>query len=157
MDPRPNALAWRAQPLIARGYVGAVVLGGAISLASFFPVAFPRPGLFAVLLVSACLTSVWKINLPIPLASGSTLSVSHAAYLMALLLLGPRQAMLIAVAGSLTQCTVKVKRQYPVYRTAFSISAEAITMAATSLAYAWLDGPLAPTDFSRLPPPPVGA
>src|SRR5438876_10810041 len=105
MDPRPNALAWRAQPLIARVYVGSVVIGGSIAFVSFFPLACPRPALFTLLLVAACLTSIWKINLPIPLASGSTLSVSHAAYLMALLDLGPRQAMLIAVLGSLTQCT----------------------------------------------------
>jgi PAS domain S-box-containing protein len=109
------------------------------------------------LLVAACCTSVWKINLPIPLASGSTLSVSHAAYLMTLLVLGPEQALLVAVAGSLTQCTFKAKQHYPVYRTAFSVSAEAITMAATSLTYGWLGGPLAPTDFSRLAQPLVGA
>ena len=76
------------------------------------------------MVVVACSTSLWKINLPIPLVSGSTLSVSHAAYLMALLLLGPKQALLIAVAGSLTQCTFKVKQHYPTYRTAFSVSAE---------------------------------
>ena len=45
--------------------------------------------MFAALVGASCLTSIWKVNLPIPLASGSTLSVSYAADLMALLLLGP--------------------------------------------------------------------
>lgn len=157
MDPRPRVLGWRALPLKARLYVVTVIAGGAAVLVAMLPSAFPHPTLFAVMMVIACFTSLWKINLPIPLASGSTLSVSHAAYLMALLLLGPRQTIVIAVAGSLTQCTFKIKQHYPAYRTAFSVSAEAITMAVTSLAYTWLDGPLAPTDFSRLPQPLVGA
>jgi PAS domain S-box-containing protein len=157
MVPRPNAHGWRALSLTLQIYVVAVIVGGAIALISSFPTTFPRPGLFAVMVVAACLTSIWKTNLPIPLASGSTLSVSHAAYLMAFLLLGAKEALLIAVAGSLTQCTVKVKQRYPAYRTAFSVSAEAITMAAMSRAYLWLDGPLVPTDFSRLPQPLVGA
>jgi PAS domain S-box-containing protein len=157
MNPRPRSTDWRALPLQAQIYVLAVIAGGATALIWWFPTAFPRPALFAVMLVAACLTSLWKINLPIPLSSSATLSVSHAAYLMALLLLGPEQTLLIAVAGSLTQCTFKVKQRYPVYRTAFSLSAEAVTMAAMSLAYAALDGPFSPTDFSRLPQPLAGA
>ena len=63
-----------------------------------------------------CLTSLWKLNLPIPLASGSTLSVSYAANLMALLLLGPRHALIIALAGVWTQCTFSIKQPYPWYQ-----------------------------------------
>ena len=74
-----------------------------------------------LLLVASCLTSLWKVNLPIPLASGYTLSVSYAANLMALLLLGPEQALVIALAGVWTQCSVHVRRRYPWYRTAFSM------------------------------------
>ena len=48
---------------------------------------------------------------------------------MTLLLLGPRAAVLVAAAGVWTQCTVKIKRPYPWYRTIFSIAAEAVTMA----------------------------
>jgi PAS domain S-box-containing protein len=157
MDPRPNAFGWRALPVAARVYVVAVIAGGATALISMFPSAIPNPPLFAALVITACLTSIWKVNLPIPLANGATLSVSHAANLMALLVVGPQQAILVAIAASLTQCIVKVRQRYPVYRTVFSVSAEALTMAATSLAYASLDGPLAPTDFSRLPQPLVGA
>ena len=56
--------------------------------------------------------------------------------------------LIIALAGVWTQCTVNVKQRYPLYRTIFSIAAEAITMAATGLVYQSLGGPLTPVDFS---------
>ena len=59
--------------------------------------------------------------------------MSYAADLMALLLLGPRHAVIVAVAGAWTQCTFNVKQRYPLYRTVFSVAAEAITMAATGV------------------------
>ena len=71
------------------------------------------------------------------LASGATLSVSYAADLMTLLLLGPESAVIVAVAGAWMQCTFKVKQTYPLYRTAFSMAAEAITMVATGLVFVY--------------------
>ena len=65
--------------------------------------------LFIGLLLFCCLTSAWKVDLQILPTSGSTLSVSYAAALMALVLLGPAHAMVIAVAGAWTQCTLKAK------------------------------------------------
>jgi signal transduction histidine kinase len=114
---------------------------GAVVLAASFPRTYPRPLLFLIMLAAACLTAAWKVNLPIPLTSGSTLSVSYAAKMMALLLLGPHHAVMVAVAGAFTQCTYKAKRTYPLYRTVFSMTAEAITMAGTGAAYLWLGGP----------------
>jgi PAS domain S-box-containing protein len=154
---RPNSLALPSLPVAAQIYVGAVIVAGAIALLASFPLTYPRPWLFAALLVSACLTSVWKINLPISLANGSTLSVSHAAELMSLLLLGPSQAMLVAVAGAWTQCTYNVKRPYPLYRTVFSAATQAITIAVTALVYAWLGGSLAPSHLAAVARPLVGA
>jgi PAS domain S-box-containing protein len=153
----PNALGWRALPPVARLYVAAVIAVGACGIVVFVPFSYPRPLLFAMVLVVVGLTSAWKVNLPISLASGSTLSVSYAADLMALLLLGPRHAMLAAVTGAWIQCKVNVKQPYPLYRTVFSVTAEAITMAATGLVYRWLGGPTAPFEFSGLPGPLVGA
>src|SRR5690349_1923714 len=115
----------------AQAYVGLVIVAGALFLAGFFPHTMASPSTFLALLALGCLTSAWKVNLPIALSSGSTLSVSYAADLMALLLLGPRLAILIAAAGALAQCTINVKRRYPIYRTAFSVCAEIITMVAT--------------------------
>src|SRR5206468_10601435 len=113
--------------------------------------------LSAVLVGLACITSIWKVNLPIALASGSTLSVSYAADLMSLLLLGPRQAVTIAVAGVVAQCTINVKQRYPPYRTVFSAAAVAMAMAATALVYGWLGGSTGSLTFVSLAMPLVGA
>jgi signal transduction histidine kinase/ActR/RegA family two-component response regulator len=150
-------LTWRAQPRRVQAYVAAVIAAGAAACAAYLPLSFPHPGLFGGLLAAACLTSIWKVNLPIPLASGSTLSVSYAADLMALLLLGPRHALVIAVAGAWAQCTFNVQRRYALYRTVFSMAAEAVTMAATAAAYAALGGTSGPDSMVIVARPVVGA
>ena len=150
-------LSWRALPRAAQLYVVAVIVFGAAALAVFLPVTFPRPVAFVVLLILTCLTSIWKVTLPIPLACGSTLSVSDAASLMTLFLLGPRHAVLVAVAGVWTQCTLNVKRPYPRYRTLFSAAAEAITMATTGLVYGYLGGSAGSFDMSSWVAPVIGA
>src|SRR5206468_7990586 len=63
---------------------------------------------------------------------------------------------LVATAGAFTQCTVKVRQAEPWYRTVFSMAAEAITMGATGLMYAWLGGGAGPLDVETLPRPLVG-
>jgi signal transduction histidine kinase/ActR/RegA family two-component response regulator len=153
----PLGPTWRMQPLSTRLYVALVILVGAAGLVTFFPRDYPRPVMFVVLVASACLTSTWKVNLPIPLSSGSTLSVSYASNLMSLLLLGPRHAILVAVAGVWTQCTYKVKQPYPFHRTLFSAATAVITMAATGAIYGWLGGSVAPFSSFPLGKPFVGA
>jgi signal transduction histidine kinase/CheY-like chemotaxis protein len=152
-----DAAQWAAQPAAAKRFVVLVTVAGAIALGGSLPLSFPRSALFLVLLAASCVTSAWKINLPIPLASGSTLSVSYAADLMALVLLGPKSALVIAVAGAWTQCTYRVRKRYPIYRTAFSAASEALTMAATGAVYLRLGGPLGALDFTTLAGPLVGA
>ena len=147
---------WRALPLGSQVYVAAVILGGAFVLVRSFPLSAEQPVLFASLLVFACLTSAWKVNLPIPIANGSTLSVSYAANLMSLLLLGPRHALVIAAAGVLTQCTYRAKHADPLYRTAFSMAAAALTMGAAGYVYVALGGISAPDSLSGLARPLVG-
>src|SRR5438552_12004904 len=142
---------------MARPYVAAVVSAGAIALVTFFPRTMPHPALFTALLLLSCVTSLWKINLPIALTSGATLSMSYAANLMSLLLLGTSQATVIAVAGVWAQCTINIKRPYPFHRTAFSVSAEALTMLATGYVYQQLGGSHGPFDLAALPRPLVGA
>ena len=147
-----DPLSWRALPRAAQLYVGAVMAVGAFLIVSTFPGMPSRPLLFAFLLAFSCVTSAWKVNLPLPLSNGSTLSVSYAADLMALLLLGPAEAMIVAVAGAWTQCTYRVKQPYPWYRTVFSMAGEAITIQATGVVYVLLSGGaglLEQTDVSR--------
>jgi signal transduction histidine kinase/CheY-like chemotaxis protein len=150
-------LAWSELSAATQIYVLAVVAAGGAAIAAWLPSSLPRPGLFAVLVITSCLTSLWKLNLPIPLASGSTLSVSYAANLMALLLLGPEQALLVGILGVFTQCTVRIRQPQPWYRTVFSVAAEALTMVATGFVYTLLGGPLAPEDLSSVARPLVGA
>src|SRR4026208_2460531 len=102
-----------ARPPAAQMYVAAVTLTGIVLMARFFPTACSRPWMLASLIVFSCITSLWKVTLPLGLTSGSALSVSYAADLMALLLLGPNQAMVVAVAGAWAQCTVRAKEPYP--------------------------------------------
>ena len=147
-ESQPHEVMWQALPRAAQLYVAIVIVAGAAVLAAFLPLTFPRPMLFTGLLLLACLTSAWKVTLPIPLASGATLSASEAANFMALLLLGPRHAVIVAVAGVWTQCTVNVRRPYPPYRTLFSAAAEALTMAAAGLVYVNIGGSLRPGDLS---------
>ena len=153
----PARPGWRTLPIAAQFYIAAVVAAGAMALLAFFPHEYPRPVLFATLLVFACITSIWKVNLPIALTNGSTLSVSYAANLMSLLLLGPSHAIVIAAAGAWLQCTYKAKYCDPLHRAVFSTAAAVLTMAATSLVYGWLGGVLTPVHFSQLPRPLVGA
>ncbi len=155
--PASDGLAWRRLPPVARLYVTAVIAAGTSGLIEFFPRTYPQPMLFGALVLAACLTSMWKVNLPIALSSSSTLSVSYAASLMSLLLLGPKHALIVGVAGAWTQCTYKIKEPYPLYRTVFSTAAEAITMVATGLIYAWLGGEVMPFHSSALAKPLVGA
>src|SRR5215467_8331213 len=156
--PRPaHSLGWAALPSPAQLYVGAVIVAGSSLLVISFPSSYPHPIAVALLILAACLTSLWKVNLPIATMSGSTLSVSYAANLMALLLLGPAPAVIVAVAGVWTQCAYKAKYPYPRYRTVFSIAAEVITMSATGFAYQQLGGPVAPQELAVAAKPLVGA
>jgi len=153
----PSSLAWDGLPRIAQAYVAAITLIGAVVFVLALPHTYPDPWLLGSLLVLACVTSAWKVTLPLSLSSGSTLSVSYAADLMALLLLGAGPAVIIAVVGAWMQCTFRVKQSYPLYRTAFSMSAEAITMVATGLTYASLGGSPGLVDLSSIAKPLVGA
>src|SRR5258706_2980152 len=139
-NQKPGAFGWLALPVSARVYVAAVILVGAYMLVASWPLHYPRPAMFGILLVASCITSAWKVNLPGVLSSGSTLSVSYAADLAALMLLGPEQAAIVALAGVLTQCTFHVRQPYPLYRTVFSLAAEAITILSTGHAYTALGG-----------------
>jgi signal transduction histidine kinase/CheY-like chemotaxis protein len=155
--PANDGLGWGSLPAGARIYAASVILLGAAAVVYFFPRALPPPRLFLFALAAACVTSAWKVNLPIPLTSGSTLSVSYAADLMALLLLGPGPAVAIATIGVWTQCTVNVKRPYPLYRTVFSAAAEAITMAMTGVAFLGLGGTIGPVAVGPIVKPLAGA
>jgi signal transduction histidine kinase len=154
-SPR-NSMSWDLLPGAAQVYVTAVRGSGAAVLLALFPTRIPQPWLLVGLILAACLTAAWKVNLLMPLGSGSTLSVSCAAKLATLLLLGPQQSVIVAAAAAITQCTYKVKQRYPLYRTVFSVAAEALTMGATGLAFVWLGGTVGQQNVATLSKPLVG-
>ena len=65
-----------------------------------------------VLLVLSVVTSAFKVNLPLA-KSGSTMSVSYAVDFTALILLGPHETMLVAVASAWSQCTFRMQERNP--------------------------------------------
>jgi signal transduction histidine kinase/CheY-like chemotaxis protein len=152
-----SRVSWAALPLAAQVYVTLIVALGAVAVALSIPTRLADPVMFISLAVFACVTSVWKVNLPIAVANGSTLSVSYAANLTSLLLLGPQHAALIAVAGAITQCRYKARAEYPLYRTVFSAAAAGITMWATGTVYMMLGGTTPPTAALSIAKPLVGA
>jgi PAS domain S-box-containing protein len=152
-----DGTSYWALPAPARGYVAAVIATGLLVVAWFAPSHIGDPLALAALTALSCVTSTWKVLLPLSLSSGCTLSVSYAADLMALMLIGPNEAMIVALAGALTQCTFHVKRRYPPYRTAFSLAAEAITIQATGAVYAGLGGFATTLTLTTVPKAVVGA
>ncbi len=130
----------RTLPLPARLYVGATIAIGALLVVSLGPRStFSNLPLFAFLLILSAVTSAFKVSLPLA-KSGSTMSVSYAVDFAALLLLGPNETMLVAVASAWSQCTFRMKTKNPVYRTLFSMACLAITVQASGFAYLALGG-----------------
>jgi uncharacterized membrane protein len=93
--------------------VAGIISLGAVAIVYALVTARANPVLFVTLLACACFMSAWKVNLPLPMNNGCTLSMSYAADLMALILLGPAPATIVAVAGAWTPCPHNVKQAYP--------------------------------------------
>ena len=148
---------WAALPGTAQLFIASVIGTGAAVFVVLVPTTIRQPILFAVLAVAACLTSLWKVTLPVTAASHATLSMSYAANLTALLLLGPREAMVVAIVGVWAQATLRTRGHYPIYRTAFNMSAESLTMAATGIVFMSLLAGSRPFHLSGLAPALVGA
>lgn len=127
--------------LAARVYVGAIIVAGATLFLLCVPRELPNPLFVGSLLAATLLLSVFKLRLP--LGNGvSTMSMAYAVDFVALLTAGPDVAMIVAVAGVLLQCTVRVKHAQPVYRTAFSIASIVIAVQAAGWAWRTLGGTL---------------
>ncbi len=128
-------------PWAAKVYVGAVIAVGAGLLGLQFPSAVPDPVLTASLLALVLIGSAFKVQLPV-IGTTATLSVSFIADFMALILLGPSQAMLFAGLGGGFQCLVNRQPggRLQAYRVIFSIAALIVTVQVTSVAYSALGG-----------------
>src|SRR5688500_8215348 len=115
-------------------YVGAVIVTGVVMLARSAPRTYPDPYLAAGLLIAALVLSFFKLRLPLG-RGNSPMSIAQAADFVALMMVGPNLAMVIAAAGVLLQCTVRVKRRQPLHRTAFSVAS--VVVAVQAAGWVW--------------------
>lgn len=154
--PAPARASVARLPWSARVYVGGVmVLGAAVAVAGF-PRVVPDPVLTLGLLTLVLFASVLKVQLPV-LKTSATMSVSFVADFIAVMLLGPGQAMLIAGAGALAQCLVHRRdRRVLLHRVVFSVAALVVTVQATALVYGWLGGQPGQLDPHNMARPIVG-
>ena len=106
-------------------YVGGVIVAGGVLLLQYAPRTYPHPWLASLLLLAALILSAFKLRLPV---GNSTMSMAYAVDFVALIMAGPDLAMVVAAAGVLMQCTVRVKKRQPVYRTAFSVASVIIAV-----------------------------
>jgi PAS domain S-box-containing protein len=132
-------------------YVGAVIVTGGALLVQCAPRGYPEPLLTLTLLASVLVLSVFKVRLPLG-RGNSTMSMAYAVDFAALMLVGPDLAMVMAAAGVLIQCTVRVKKRQPVHRTAFSVASVIIAVYAAGLAWAALRGTLHEGIYSLVGP-----
>ena len=70
-----DSASYWALPAPARTYVAAIIAGGILVTAWFVPTRIADPLAFAALTALSCLTSTWKVLLPLSLNSTCTLSV----------------------------------------------------------------------------------
>ena len=121
-------------------------------MASSVPsLAFPRPGLFAALLLLSVISSALKVTMPLGVGS-SCISLAFAVDFTALLMLGPGPAMLISVASAWCQCSFRMHHRNPVYKTLFSMSTLALSVAGAGATYSSLGGTYAGLPAAPLQP-----
>jgi diguanylate cyclase (GGDEF)-like protein/putative nucleotidyltransferase with HDIG domain len=131
---------YRALPVAARIYVGAVVLAGALLLALRMPrIELPHPWLFVALVALAGAAAYFKVTLPLP-DRPPTMSASYAVEFASLLLVGADATMLIAAVGAFSQCTFGSLSRNPIHRTTFSVAVLVVTAQVAGLVYRMLGG-----------------
>jgi diguanylate cyclase (GGDEF)-like protein/putative nucleotidyltransferase with HDIG domain len=128
--------------LAARAYFAAVTVAGVFALLVQPFAGYGHWPVLVTLVAGGALAALSRVNLPSS-TSGATMSPSFAFAFAALLLLGPQPALLVATLAAWVQCTVDVTPRNALYRTAFSMSAAAVTAKAAGLAFMSLGGEVA--------------
>jgi diguanylate cyclase (GGDEF)-like protein/PAS domain S-box-containing protein len=130
----------KSLPVAARIYVVALIaVGVALVAFSTNPVHAGSMPIFLGLGAATVLASMFKLQLPTS-KNRATMSIAFVFHFAALLLYGPSAAVLLSVAGALTQSTVNVKRRNPLHRVLFNMAALAISTRMGGLAYTLLGG-----------------
>jgi hypothetical protein len=120
-------------------YVAAVIGFGAFALTSLAPDDIPSPMLAATWIAAMVVVSLFKLRLPLQRGQ-ATMSMAYVIDFVVLATAGPDLAMIVAAVGVLVQCTVRVRRAQPWYRTAFSIATVVLAVKTAGLIWSALGG-----------------
>ncbi len=144
-------------PPRARNYVIAVITVGAALFGGCLPsVRFDEPMLFIGLLLISAFSASLKVKLPYT-TTGSMISVSYAVDFTSLLLLGPDETMLVALAGIVSGWALMQGDRPSIFRTVFDGASVIITVQAAGLTANLLGGATPSMPMSVLARPLVGA
>jgi PAS domain S-box-containing protein len=147
--PFADVQEWTARTVATTAYVSAVILAGALLLIQDAPRAYPRPFMALTLLAATLILSAFKLRLPLG-RGNSTMSMAYAVDFTALVVGGPDLAMVIAAAGVVVQCTVRVRRTQPIHRIAFSVASVVIAVQAAGIAWHAFGGASNPMFVSEM-------
>ncbi len=132
-------------------YVSIVIAGGAALLVRYAPREYPHPFVALSLLAATLILSAFKLRLPLG-RGNSTMSMAYAIDFLALISSGPDLAMVIAAAGVVLQCTVRVRRTQPLHRAAFSVASVVIAVQAAGWAWYRFGGSAVPSFMTLVMP-----
>jgi signal transduction histidine kinase/ActR/RegA family two-component response regulator len=130
---------WTARGVATVVYVTAVIAAGTFILIQSAPRHYPRPFVALTLLAATLILSAFKLRLPLG-RGNSTMTMAYAVDFTALIVGGPDLAMVIAAAGVIVQCTVRVRRTQPLHRIAFSVASVVIAVQAAGIAWQLFGG-----------------
>jgi diguanylate cyclase (GGDEF)-like protein len=129
---------WSRLPRLAQLYVCGVGALGALAVGTALPsLAGEHWKTVAVLLLLALPASTLTVSFS---HNVSTLTICQVLDYLALLLLGPREAVLVAAVGGWAQCTLGSRNRNPLHMTVFSVSTLAIAASAAGGIYVGLGG-----------------
>ncbi len=129
----------RDLPPRARAYVIAVIVSGAAAMALLLPRAQLAPVLsLIVLALLSSLTSAFKVSLPI--AGGSSMSVSYVVDIASLILRGPHATMLVAAASGWSQTVLNTPGTKRLHRTLFNMAVLTLTVEISGQVFKRLGG-----------------
>jgi hypothetical protein len=122
-----------------RFYIGAVIATGASIFIATLPRTVPDAALVSTFLVAMVIASLFKLRLPLGRGQ-ATMSMAYVIDFAGIVSAGADVAMVIAVLGVLVQCLARVRRPQPWFRTAFSLSAVALSVQTAGSTWSALGG-----------------
>jgi hypothetical protein len=142
----------RALPLLARVFVGSVIVIAAVTGVADASRQWPDLRLFIPLLLGSVIASSMKLKLPVG-AGSSNLSISYTFDFATLLLLGTGPASVVAACSALAQSRIATAKHNPTYRVLFNMAALVLTVQAAGLTFSFFGGQAGTVDLFALAKP----